>query len=162
MQIGYACINIGNENTKISSVTLKNANSERLKEVIAGNLESLKNILLFNIKNNIKLFRICSEMIPFASHPIIELDWQNEFQDKFYDLGKLIKENCIRVSMHPGQYNVLNSYNKDVVSRTIDDLMYHYNFLNALGCDDSSKLILHIGGVYGDKELAKKKIYRKL
>jgi UV DNA damage endonuclease len=155
MRLGYACINIGNESTKISSVTLKNATEERLREIIKGNLESFKNILEFNIKNDIKFFRISSEMIPFASHPVNKVDWEKEFEEEFSFLGSLIRDNDIRVSMHPGQYNVLNSRNENVVKRTIEDLTYHHNLLTALGCDAKGKLTLHIGGVYGNKELAK-------
>jgi UV DNA damage endonuclease len=60
--------------------------------------------------------------------------------------------------MHPGQYTVLNSPNPDVVSRAIDDLIYHLQLLEALGSGQSSKIILHLGGVYGDKESALKRL----
>lgn len=60
----------------------------------------------------------------------------------------------MRVSMHPGQYTVLNSYRDDVVSRAIADLNYHNLVLDSLGVDIKNKIILHIGGVYGNKEEA--------
>lgn len=56
--------------------------------------------------------------------------------------------------MHPGQYTVLNSPKEEVVERAIEDLEYHNRFLNALDLDRKSKIILHIGGVYGEKESA--------
>lgn len=63
-------------------------------------------------------------------------------------------DNDIRVSMHPGQYTVLNSPNDDVVKRAIEDLNYHVKVLDNFGVGENHKIILHIGGVYNDKEQA--------
>ncbi len=154
MRIGYACLTLGVQNTNFRTCTLKNATDERLYELIGHNLNSLKNILLYNAENGIRLFRITSDLIPFGSSPANKLDWPKLFKDEFDALGHIIKENKIRVSMHPGQYTVINSPTPDVVSRAVDDLIYHTKILNALGTDSSSKIILHVGGVYGDKDSA--------
>ena len=60
----------------------------------------------------------------------------------------------MRVSFHPGQYTVLNSPDEDVVARAIEDLIYHDKILTALGTDATNKIVLHVGGIYGDKEAA--------
>ena len=52
-----------------------------------------------------------------------------------------------------------------VVNRAVVDLEYHTQFLDALEVNDSHKIILHIGGVYGDKDAAKSRfieVYKKL
>jgi UV DNA damage endonuclease len=102
-------------------------------------------------------FRISSDIIPFGSSPINDLDWDSIFKEEFHLIAEKLKINHIRVSMHPGQYTVLNSPNEDVVKRAIEDLAYHTRFLTALETTKSSKIILHIGGVYGDKKTAIKK-----
>src|SRR5699024_45506 len=51
-------------------------------------------------------------------------------------------------------YTVLNSPDKDVVSRAVEDLNYHTRFLDSLGVGPAHKIILHIGGVYQEKENA--------
>ena len=56
--------------------------------------------------------------------------------------------------MHPGQYTVLNSPNVEVVNRAIDDLNYHTKVLDSLGVGSEHKIVLHIGGVYDDKDSA--------
>ena len=38
-----------------------------------------------------------------------------------------------------------------MVDRAIEDLAYHTKLLQALGGDEANKIVLHIGGVYGDK-----------
>ena len=58
--------------------------------------------------------------------------------------------------MHPGQYTVLNSPNEDVLRKSIRDLEYHCKFLDSLNLDYKNKIIIHIGGVYGNKPLATK------
>ncbi len=157
MAIGYACIQLGSENTKLSSLFIKNYSDDKLINVINNNLNSLEQIIQYNIENNIKLFRISSDIIPLASHPINTIDWWNIFSDKLSSLGLLIKKNNIRVSMHPGQYTVINSPNEDVVKKSFEDLKYHCMFLDSLNCDNTSKLVLHIGGVYSDKKAAIKR-----
>ncbi len=165
MKIGYACLTVGIPNTNFRTCILKNANPEKLHELIGHNLKALKNILEFNAENDIKLFRITSDLIPFGSSPVNKLDWVNLFSDEFREIGRFIRENDIRVSMHPGQYTVLNSLRNDVVDRAIEDLIYHTKVLDALQTDFSSKIILHIGGVYGYKASAKQRFistYKKL
>lgn len=53
--------------------------------------------------------------------------------------------------MHPGQYTVINTPKEDVLFKSIKDIEYHCEFLDSLNVDYKNKIILHIGGVYGDK-----------
>ncbi len=151
MSIGYACIHIGSEKTKLSSIRIKNATETNLKNVIESNLNALEEIIRYNIENDIRLFRISSDIIPLASHPVNKVKWWIEFEDRLRSIGHLIRESKMRVSMHPGQYTVINSVREDVAEKSIHDLIYHCRFLDSLGCDSSAKIILHIGGVYDDK-----------
>ncbi|MVX64702.1 UV DNA damage repair endonuclease UvsE [Clostridium chromiireducens] len=154
MSIGYACLTIGVPGTNLKSCTAKNVTEEKLLEIISYNLKSIENIIDYNIQNNIKLFRITSDLIPFGSSPLNKLSWWEIFSQEFLAIGKKIRENNIRVSMHPGQYTVLNSPSEEVVSRAIEDLNYHTKVLDSLGVGGEHKIILHIGGVYNDKEQA--------
>lgn len=154
MSIGYACIVLGIKDAKISCCRLKNANNMELLRLTLKNLLALEAMIDYNILNNIKLFRISSDIIPFGSHEINSLNWQDEFKNELSGIGKKIREFGLRVSMHPGQYTVLNSPHMDVVKRAVVDLEYHCSFLDALGVGSDCKLILHIGGVYGDKTSA--------
>lgn len=154
MKIGYACLTLGVRDTNFKTCILKNATEENLLKIIDHNLDTLERIIDYNIENNIKLFRISSDIIPFGSSPANELEWWRIFQEKFLNIGKKIEKSNMRVSMHPGQYTVLNSPNEDVVYRAIKDLEYHNLFLDSLNVDKTNKIILHIGGVYGDKKLA--------
>jgi UV DNA damage endonuclease len=154
MRIGYACLAIGVPDTGIKSCIMKNASEAKLLDLISHNLNSLENIIDYNIGNNIRLFRISSDLIPFGSSAVSKIPWWDLFRSEFSRIGEKIEENGIRVSMHPGQYTVINSPNEEVVSRAIDDLHYHSKVLECLGVGKEHKIILHIGGVYHDKKSA--------
>ena len=154
MSIGYACLNIGTPNTYIRSVMQRNATPEKLTEVTTHNLAALERMIDYNRKNDIKLFRISSDLIPFGSSPINALAWPEIHKEAFDRIGAKIRKNGIRVSLHPGQYTVLNSPTEDVGERAIADLIYHDKILAALGTDTTNKIVLHVGGIYGDKKEA--------
>lgn len=152
MKIGYPCINLTLNCRSSRTFRLRNYSEERLIETIENNLSCLAKILEFNCENNIFFFRITSDLIPFASHPIMKLDWQEHFKTKFKEIGVFIKKNSIRITMHPGQYTVLNSKSDKVVKNSIKELKYHIDVLELLGLNSEAKIITHVGGVYGDKK----------
>lgn len=145
MKIGYACLTLGVEEANFKTCILKNAGEENLLSIIAHNLIALDNIIDYNIKNNIKLFRISSGIIPFGSSPVNSLPWWDIFEKELSALGSKIKNSGMRVSMHPGQYTVLNSPREEVVLNALKDLEYHNTFLDSLKVNKENKIILHIG-----------------
>ncbi len=56
--------------------------------------------------------------------------------------------------MHPGQFVILNSPNFKVLENSIRELEYHFWILDRLGVENDGVVIVHIGGVYGQKERA--------
>ena len=154
MSIGYSCLTVGVQNTELKSCTMKNADNEKLTRLIEHNLNSLENTIDYNNANNIKLFRISSGLIPFGSSSVNSLPWQDIFAGRFRIIGEKIVKSNMRVSMHPGQYTVLNSPNEEVVNKAVEDLKYHSLVLDCLNVGPVHKIVLHIGGAYNDKELA--------
>lgn len=154
MKIGYACICDEAENMKFKTCRMRNATNEKLIVLIAHNLRALDAIVEYNYAHGILLYRISSDLIPFGSSSINKLAWQSLFHEQFQALGIKIKNYGMRVSMHPGQYTILNSPRGEVVERAIEDLHYHSLLLNLMELDTTHKIILHIGGVYGDKKSA--------
>lgn len=154
MSIGFACKTVGVEGTALKSLTQKNATPEKLRQTIAENLKGLDGIFTYAANNNLHLFRISSDVIPFAGSPVNPLDWQAEFAEQLHLLGNKACGSGIRLSMHPGQYTVLNSPREEVVRRAVSDLEYHCAFLDGMGLASSHKIVLHIGGVYDDRKAA--------
>ena len=161
MKIGYPCINLSLPCRSSRTFRLKNYSKERLIETIGGNLQCLREILEYNKQNEIFFFRITSDLIPFASHPIMKFDWQDYFEAKFKEIGHFIKNYNMRMSMHPGQYTVLNSPKRDVYDNSIKDLEYHVEVLDLMELDNTSKVQIHVGGVYGDKNNSKQRFIER-
>ncbi len=154
MKIGYACINLSIDAPTSKSCILKNATEKRLRELIEMNLHGLEKVIKYNIEKNIRLFRISSGLIPFASHPVNTIKWWDDYKLQLDSIARLIKEGGMRVSMHPGQYTVLNSPKTQVVKNAVADLEYHCRVLDSITDSSEHKIILHAGGVYGDKACA--------
>jgi len=152
MKIGYSCINrsIGCKSSR--TFRIKNYSDERLKEIVENNLGCLLKILRFNVHKELLFFRITSDLVPFASHPICKFPWQGYFGDHFREIGDFIKKNKIRISMHPDQFIVLNSKKKEVLENSVRELKYHSDVMEAMKLNKSHKVQIHVGGVYGDKK----------
>lgn len=157
MSIGYASKVLGVTGTDMRSCILKNATEENLMQIIMHNINSLNCIIDYNIENKISLFRISSDLIPFGSSDINKIKWWKYFKEEMKSIGQKIKSSNMRVSLHPGQYTVLNSVKMDVVKKAMDDLGYHTRILDSLGLDSTHKIVLHIGGAYNDKKASGKR-----
>jgi UV DNA damage endonuclease len=118
---------------------------------VQNNLACLRRILQYNVEKGFLFFRISSDMVPFASHPVCTFDWAGHFRDEFKETGRFIREHDIRISMHPDQFVLINAIKEDVVARSIAELAYHCTVLDALELDSAAKIQIHVGGVYGDK-----------
>ncbi len=141
------------------SFRLASYSEERLILTVQMNLECIVKTLQFNLAHNLFFYRI-ADFIPFASHPICSFDYVEYFRPIFHSLGKFIQENKFRISMHPGQIVILNSRNKEVVQKGIDELTYHSSVLDAMDLDKTAKVQIHVGGVYSDKQEAIKRFIR--
>ncbi|MBS4015093.1 MAG: UV DNA damage repair endonuclease UvsE [Candidatus Latescibacteria bacterium] len=151
MRIGYPCINRSIGCTANTTFRLASYSEQNLIEKVTNNLNCLEKILEYNVKKDLLFFRISSDLVPFASHPICKFKWQKHFRDRFKEIGAFIKKYKMRISMHPDQFVLLNAINKDIVKKSIKDLIYHCQILDLLGLDSTAKVQIHIGGVYGDK-----------
>lgn len=161
MKIGYPCINLSLDCRASRTFRMKSFSEERLLETVRGNLSCLEKIIDYNIENELFFLRITSDLIPFASHKINGFNWQAEFSDRFREIGEKIKKNNFRITMHPGQYTVLNSDKEKVFEKAIKELDYHADVLDLLGMDIDAKINIHVGGVYGDKKASIKRFIDK-
>ena len=152
MKIGYPCINQMLGCTSNRTFRLRNYSEGRLRTAVQENLSCLERILEFNRSNGIYFFRIGSSIVPFASHPVCRFNWQGHFKKTFEVLGRFIKKNHMRISMHPDQFTLLNSPHETVTAASVRELRYHATVLETMGLGRSAKIQVHVGGVYGDKE----------
>ena len=160
MNLGYACINmtlgkkIITTNRSMINKTFIQRGINYAAELGIQNVKDLETIIKWNVENNIKLFRISSDMFPWASEYGIEnLPNITEIAEVMKRTGEYAKSHGVRLGCHPGPFNVLCSPNDKVVENTIKDLELHGKVLDLLGLERSpyNKINIHCNGVYGDK-----------
>jgi UV DNA damage endonuclease len=165
VRLGYACINLSlqaDNGPRLKSVTAKRLepmeHAERRRHLFAvarNNLKTLEAVLRWNHRHHIELFRITSDLIPLATHPVAaQWRWEEDLAEEIATCAALARQTGIRLSMHPGQYTVLNAKNPAVVERAVADLTHHARVLDLLKTGPEAGLVLHLGGAYGQKQEA--------
>ncbi|KAG6837849.1 hypothetical protein H0H93_016217 [Arthromyces matolae] len=130
--------------------SLKKNGIEWVKELGRKNMEDLLTIIQWNEENNIRFFRISSEMFPFASHA--QYGYSLEYcHTLLSQAGSLAKKYGHRLTTHPGQYTQLGSPRLEVLQASVRELKYHCEMLDRMGVDADGVIIVHGGGVYNDK-----------
>jgi len=154
MKIGYPCVNEAMDCTAASTFRLAFYSEERLIASVANNLACVRRMLEWNVSQGLLFFRMGSGIVPFGSHEINTFPWQSHFKAEFKALGDYIKANNLRVSFHPDQFVVLNSPDPGIVQRSIAELVYQGSMFDLMELDSTAKLQIHVGGLYGDRDLA--------
>jgi UV DNA damage endonuclease len=161
MRIGYPCINLTVGCKGDRTFRLKSYSEWRLKETVENNLDCLLEVLRFNEEHKILFFRITSDLVPFASHPVNTFSWQDYFRSEFEEIGDFIRKSRIRISMHPDQFTLINSVDKDIFKRSCKELAYHAQILDLMKLDTRAKIQIHVGGVYKNKEKSMKRFVKR-
>ena len=174
MNIGYACINMqlsypqkyGGAEKGVKPITTGRSMIKRTfqskgldyaSELTLANCMDLDKIVDWNILNNYKFFRITSGLAPWKS----EYEW-DDLKDIFRikthlrSAGIKAKTHNLRITSHPGPFNVLTSPHPHVVDNCISDLTDHGSVFDMMGLSRTpyNKINIHIGGAYGDKPAA--------
>lgn len=150
VRLGYVALSKALDDVTTSSTITytnyinKNYNTSKLLEITKNNLDSLYEIIKYNVKNNFHFYRLTSKLVPLATHDKVDFDYITPLLDEYKKIGKLINGNNIRVDTHPDQYAVLNSMDSKIVKNTVEILEYHYKIMDAIGIKDKI-IILHVG-----------------
>jgi UV DNA damage endonuclease len=118
MNIGYACINMtmGKNVTTNRTMVKKTLNLKGLdyvSELALLNAKDIIKILEWNREHKINFFRLSSALIPWGdSIDITQLKDYKEINSELRKAGDYAKLHNIRITSHPGPFNVLVSPNE--------------------------------------------------
>jgi UV DNA damage endonuclease len=170
-KIGYACISMqlsyptkyGNKPRGTQPITTNRSMIRRTfdekgvdyaSELCLQNVKDLHQLIQWNIMNGYDFYRLSSDMAPWKT----EYEWSDlkdidEIKRWFHSAGTMAKTHGVRLTAHPGPFNVLVSPNENVVENTIKDLTIHGDEFDMMGLSRTpyNKLNIHCNGVYGDK-----------
>lgn len=169
IELGYAGINTVLREKHIfmsrtcRSVTLRNSSVDLALEMMQDNMQDLLKILKWNYKNGIKLFRMSSAFAPHITNPEFIKDKEN-YKSLAYnplkcskilkEIGEYARDHGLRLTFHPDPFIVLGTNNPDVLIKSKRELYFHAKILDIMGLDDNSVIVVHGGGIYGDKPAA--------
>jgi len=121
------------------------------------NSEVLEGIVKWNNKNNIHVYRMTSDLVPWASEYELEQlpDWE-KISENYRRVASHAAIGDQRLSFHPGHFNSLTSPREHVVKNCVRDLKIHGDIMDAMGLPRSpvAKINIHMGGAFGEKEAA--------
>jgi len=171
MNLGYACINMqlsypqqyGGQEKGVLPITTGRSMIKRTfeskgldyaSELTLANAKDLDKIIDWNILNGFNFFRITSGLAPWKS----EYNWTDlkdldDIKMYLHSAGVKAKTHNLRITSHPGPFNVLTSPHQHVVDNCVNDLTMHGDVFDMMGLTRTpyNKINIHIGGAYGDK-----------
>ena len=167
-QMGYACINMQLSNQKPKVYTgrsmIKRTFTDKgipyASQLGLDNCKDLMTIIKWNKENGFDFFRITSNLFPWSSeYKLSDMPDYDEIKSILSDVGKYVTENLMRITSHPGPFNVLTSPHPHVVDNCITDLSIHGEVFDLMNLSRTpyNKINIHIGGAYGDKVSAMKR-----
>ena len=161
-RMGYACINmtLAKQKPKVYTGrsmikrTFQEKGIEYASQLGLDNCRDLFTIIKWNNEHDFKFFRITSNLFPWSSeYKLSDLPDYTEICNILSDIGTYVSDNDMRITSHPGPFNVLTSPHPHVVDNCITDLSIHGEVFDLMNLPRTpySKINIHIGGVYGDK-----------
>ena len=133
---------------------------EKLSGIVINNFNVSEKIVRHCAANNIKGYRLSSDLCPVIKHPDVmigleDLPNYSDIEESIKDLSAAIKETGIRVSAHPSEYITLTSDDPIKVQHSIIDLELHGEIFERLSLERSyyNPLNIHIRKEGDAKEL---------
>lgn len=162
--LGYACINQTLRNIKPAKDSIYCSRSMQKKtfNIIEASRRALQNckdlltILQWNVKNNIFVFRISSDLFPRftcsdCGYEFEQLEHHEEIRNVLKQCGEFAFNNKVHLSFHPGPFTTLGSPNESSRLNGIREVEYHALLVSLIDpmCRLDIPINFHIGGNYG-------------
>ena len=160
MNLSLCCISniLAEQGHKFRTMTFKSFSSkskeeslDKLSGIIINNFQTSEKIVKHCAANNIRGYRLSSDLTPVIKHPDVMLALEdlpnyNEINESIKDLSNTIKETGIRVSAHPSEYITLTSDDDIKIKHSLIDLEMHGEIFDRLGLERShyNPLNIHI------------------
>ncbi len=116
-------------------------------------LEYLGAILGYLDKHAIRMYRMSSDLAPYATHPDMPQfhGMIRECAGDLREVGQIANERGVRLSFHPSQYVILNSPDPKLTAKSVADLVAQAEMLDLMEQGPEAVLVIHVGGTYGDR-----------
>jgi UV DNA damage endonuclease len=125
---------------------------------LSRSLDLLEPVLDHLEAHDVRVYRMSSSLVPYGTHPDLpELDYRRQIgacEERLAAIGARARAAGMRLSTHPGQYTVINSPDAELAAKARMDLEQDALLLDAMGQGPEAVVVIHVGGVYGDRPSA--------
>ncbi len=148
MRLGFPVKVLGRPDLKSNDARRSGSNPH-----LKVSLEYLNGILDYLDQHQIRMYRMSSDIAPYATHPDMPQfhSMVRESAPELQAFGAKAKRLDIRLSFHPSQFVVLNSPDPRLVEKSIWDLTSQAEMLDLMELGPEAVLVIHVGGAYGDR-----------
>jgi UV DNA damage endonuclease len=125
------------------------ANNPHLKV----SLEHLDAIFDYLVRHGIDMYRMSSDLAPYATHPDMPQfhGMIRQSARELQAIGRRARELDLRLSFHPSQFVLLNSPDAELVRKSVWDLSTQAEMLDLMELGPEAVVVIHVGGTYGDR-----------
>ena len=151
MRLGFAVKVMGQPDLK-SHDTRRWQNEPHLSVSLAY----VRDIFGYLGRANIHMYRLSSDLAPYLTHPDMP-QFHHQIDDCAAELalvGQMAREADLRLSLHPSQYVVLNAADEAIAAKGAAEITAQAQILEAMNLGPEAVVVIHLGGVYGDKKSA--------
>jgi UV DNA damage endonuclease len=167
VMLGYVAMSVHLQNcspsqtmtfSQFNKIDDREAAIRKLERISISNLENCLRLLKHNVAHDINFFRLSSKLIPLANHEELT-DWKymRALKEPLQDIAEYIEAHPMRVDFHPDHFVVLNTNNSKTLKMAVKTLAMHEALLKGMKIKPEHRCVLHVGGVYEDKEKALEK-----
>ncbi|MBE7217743.1 MAG: UV DNA damage repair endonuclease UvsE [Caulobacteraceae bacterium] len=125
-------------------------------------LELLDKTLDYLRKKRIDMYRMSSDIAPYATHPDMPQFHRmvEESDAELKAFGAKARAQDLRLSFHPSQYVVINGPDPKLTAKSVWDLSSQAEMLDRMELGPEAVMVIHVGGVYDDRELSRERWVR--
>jgi len=163
MRFGYASINLtlAAQKIQVNRSMMKRTFLEKgiahASALALANFTDFEKVLDWNIADNILFFRMSSDMLPWMSQfQVTDLPDYEAIKSVLARCGQKAAQGGLRLTYHPGPFNVLAAQKENVITKTLHELNQHAAIMDLLNLPHTpyAKINIHVGGAFGDKASA--------
>jgi UV DNA damage endonuclease len=154
--LGLVCIT-HSEEVRYKTVTRKSllamdeaGQQAKLRAIYAENTTRLRKAVAFCLANGINLYRMTSNLFPFADDAL-GTEILDEFADDLAEIGSDAFNRGLRLVLHPDQFVVLSSDSESVVQNSVKILKMHARTMDLLRQPRSEWAAMTIHGGKSDR-----------
>ena len=125
---------------------------------LSRSIELLRAVFEHLAATDVSVYRLSSQVIPYGTHPDLpQFDFRRQLDEAAEDvaaLGRRATELGLRLSTHPGQYTIINAEDPEITRKGLLGVEQDAALLDGLGQGAEGTVVIHVGGLYGDRATA--------